>query len=101
MMSCHFTLPCRSVNTLLLIDVFHWPCLDHYARQLPSNTAPAGYTCPTCNAGIFPHSNLVSPVADKLIERLSEVNWARTGLGLPLVKCDYLFSFGGGGGGLT
>jgi len=33
----------------------------------------------------------VSPVADKLKEFLTKVNWARAGLGLPLVST--LFSF--------
>lgn len=29
-------------------DVFHWDCLNSYAASLPTNTAPAGYTCPNC-----------------------------------------------------
>ena len=66
--------------------MFHFACLNQYAQKLPANTAPAGYTCPTCNAGIFPPSNLASPVADVLREILSKVNWARAGLGLPLVN---------------
>lgn len=70
---------------LTCYDIFHWPCLNHYAQQFPANTAPAGYTCPTCNAGIFPPQNMVSPVADKLKTLLSTVNWARAGLGLPLI----------------
>lgn len=80
------------VNTALFVtDIFHWPCLNHYAQQFPANTAPAGYTCPTCNAGIFPPQNMVSPVADKLKTLLSTVNWARAGLGLPLVSHQPLF----------
>ncbi|KAI0237174.1 Zinc finger protein-like 1 [Lamellibrachia satsuma] len=71
---------------LICYDVFHWGCLDHYARQLPANTAPAGYTCPLCKSCIFPANNLVSPVADTLRELLSKVNWARAGLGLPLIE---------------
>lgn len=69
----------------IIADVFHWYCLNKYAQQLPSNTAPAGYTCPCCKAGIFPAQNVVSPVAEQLKEHLSKVNWARSGLGLPLV----------------
>lgn len=65
--------------------MFHWACLDKYARELPATTAPAGYTCPTCKDRIFPDSKLVSPVADVLREKLAGVNWARAGLGLPLV----------------
>lgn len=35
---------------------------------------------------VFPPQNLVSPVADELREKLAGVNWARAGLGLPLVS---------------
>lgn len=66
--------------------MFHWACLDKYARELPATTAPAGYTCPACKECIFPDSKLVSPVADVLREKLAGVNWARAGLGLPLVR---------------
>ncbi|KAJ8965455.1 hypothetical protein NQ317_000434 [Molorchus minor] len=34
----------------------------------------------------FPPPNLVSPVADVLKEKLAGVNWARAGLGLPLLS---------------
>jgi hypothetical protein len=60
--------------------------LDQFARQLPATTAPAGYCCPSCKKGLFPATNLVSPVADVLREVLAGVNWARAGLGLPLVS---------------
>lgn len=69
----------------LFLDVFHWSCLDHFSRQLPPTTAPRGYTCPSCKSPLFPPSNLISPVADVLKEKLAGVNWARAGLGLPLV----------------
>lgn len=71
--------------------MFHWKCVDKYARQLPANTAPAGYTCPACQSGIFPASNVVSPVAESLRKSLTQVNWARAGLGMPLVRCDNVF----------
>nr|CAD7434422.1 unnamed protein product [Timema monikensis] len=71
---------------LICYHVYHWACLDQYARQLPATTAPAGYTCPSCKVGIFPAVNLVSAVADVLREKLAGVNWARAGLGLPLVR---------------
>ncbi|KAM8940020.1 zinc finger protein-like 1 [Pelodytes ibericus] len=86
---------CRLCNTLLLskdtarlvcYDLFHWSCLNDLASQLPPNTAPAGYQCPSCQGPIFPPANLVSPVASTLREKLSTVNWARTGLGLPLIE---------------
>ncbi|XP_075043885.1 zinc finger protein-like 1 [Mixophyes fleayi] len=86
---------CRLCNTLLssnetarlvCYDLFHWSCLNDLASQLPPNTAPAGYQCPSCQGPIFPPSNLVSPVASTLREKLSTVNWARAGLGLPLIE---------------
>ena len=67
-------------------DVFHWSCLNNLASRLPLHTAPAGYQCPTCQGPVFPPSNLASPVADMLKDQLSSVNWARAGLGLPLVR---------------
>jgi len=65
--------------------LYHWSCLDNHCRNLPANTAPAGYTCNQCDAAIFPPDNLVSPVADQLRKILQDVNWARAGLGLPLL----------------
>ncbi|KAK0086795.1 hypothetical protein PV325_002515 [Microctonus aethiopoides] len=85
---CSEILKDRDCVRLTCYHVFHWPCLDTYARNLPSTTAPAGYTCPTCHCGIFPEPNLVSPVADVLKEKLASVNWARAGLGLPLLNSD-------------
>ncbi|XP_051170434.1 zinc finger protein-like 1 homolog [Leptopilina boulardi] len=73
---------------LICYHVYHWRCLDKFARNLPATTAPAGYTCPICQSRIFPQSNLVSPVADVLREKLAGVNWARAGLGLPLLSED-------------
>lgn len=76
---------CGPCVRLMCYDIFHWSCLDGYERGLPANTAPAGYTCPVCNAGLFPSTNAASPVVDALRELLSKVNWARAGLGLPLI----------------
>nr|CAG4641090.1 EOG090X0ASS [Eulimnadia texana] len=70
---------------LVCYHVFHLSCLDSYAKQLPANTAPAGYCCPTCSTAIFPKKNLVSPIADKLRAVLAKRSWAREGLGLPLL----------------
>lgn len=70
---------------LTCYHMYHWACLDRYARNQPATTAPAGYTCPVCGVCIFPQPKLVSPVADVLREKLAAVNWARAGLGLPLV----------------
>ena len=84
-MCVHASLPII-LSYMSTVDVFHWSCLDEFARQLPSNTAPAGYACPACHTGLFPASNVVSPVVDSLRQFLSTVNWARAGLGLPLVN---------------
>ncbi|XP_014474503.1 PREDICTED: zinc finger protein-like 1 [Dinoponera quadriceps] len=73
---------------LTCYHMYHWACLDQYARNLPATTAPAGYTCPVCRLCIFPQPKLVSPVADVLREKLAAVNWARAGLGLPLLSDD-------------
>lgn len=53
--------------------------------DFPANTAPAGYTCPKCEKGIFPNSNATDPVAIALRKVLSEASWARVGLGLPIL----------------
>jgi len=71
---------------LVCYHLYHWVCLDKHCRSQPASTAPAGYTCPICSHAIFPPDNLVSPVADKLRKVLQDVNWARAGLGLPLLE---------------
>jgi hypothetical protein len=87
--------PQRCLILECISDVYHWACLDQFARELPANTAPAGYSCPSCKKGLFPAGNLVSPVADVLREVLAGVNWARAGLGLPLVRTpiEYFYQF--------
>ncbi|XP_047512075.1 zinc finger protein-like 1 homolog [Pieris napi] len=71
---------------LTCYHVFHWECAESRYRALPRTTAPAGYQCPSCATPVFPPPNLVSPVADVLKEKLAGVNWARAGLGLPLLS---------------
>ncbi|XP_050353821.1 zinc finger protein-like 1 homolog [Nymphalis io] len=73
---------------LTCYHVFHWECAESRYRALPRTTAPAGYLCPSCATPVFPPPNLVSPVADVLRESLAGVNWARAGLGLPLLSED-------------
>ncbi|CAH2245081.1 zinc finger protein-like 1 homolog [Pararge aegeria] len=73
---------------LTCYHVFHWECAESRYRALPHTTAPAGYQCPSCATPVFPPQNLVSPVADVLREKLAGVNWARAGLGLPLLSED-------------
>ncbi|XP_004713577.1 zinc finger protein-like 1 [Echinops telfairi] len=82
---CSLPLTSRETVRLICYDLFHWACLNECASQLPRNTAPAGYQCPNCNGPIFPPSNLAGPVASALREKLTMVNWARAGLGLPLI----------------
>ncbi|XP_028398603.1 zinc finger protein-like 1 homolog [Dendronephthya gigantea] len=81
---CNGNLSNGDTVRLTCYDVFHWDCLNKFASSLPPNTAPAGYTCPNCKVCVFPPNNLVSPVAEALKKKLINVNWARTGLGLPL-----------------
>lgn len=83
---CTLELANEDCVRLICYHVYHWGCLDQYARQLPSTTAPAGYSCPSCKVEIFPADNLISAVADVLREKLAGVNWARAGLGLPLLS---------------
>lgn len=73
---------------LACYDVFHWSCLDNYAKALPANTAPAGYQCPKCKECIFPPSKIVSPVVEILKQKLESVEWSRVGLGQSLFKND-------------
>ncbi|KYO33752.1 zinc finger protein-like 1 [Alligator mississippiensis] len=82
---CNTLLAAKDTARLVCYDLFHWACLNEMAGQLPKNTAPAGYQCPSCKGPIFPPANLVSPVASALREKLATVNWARAGLGLPLI----------------
>uniref|UniRef100_A0ABM5F508 Zinc finger protein-like 1 n=1 Tax=Pogona vitticeps TaxID=103695 RepID=A0ABM5F508_9SAUR len=82
---CSTLLTTKETVRLVCYDLFHWSCLNEMASQLPKNTAPAGYQCPSCQGPVFPPANLVSPVASVLRDKLSTVNWARAGLGLPLI----------------
>ncbi|KAG8438073.1 hypothetical protein GDO86_008672 [Hymenochirus boettgeri] len=83
---CNTLLSSKETARLVCYDLFHWACLNELASKLPPNTAPAGYSCPSCQGPIFPPGNLVSPVASNLRDKLSTVNWARAGLGLPLIE---------------
>lgn len=70
--------------------MFHWECLNQFQLSLPPNTAPSGRKCPICADSIFPPANLASPVSEALRNRLSQVNWGRNELGLPLVRAFIL-----------
>uniref|UniRef100_F7ASV8 Zinc finger protein-like 1 n=1 Tax=Ciona intestinalis TaxID=7719 RepID=F7ASV8_CIOIN len=81
------------VVRLLCYDVFHISCLEKHFRNLPLNTAPAGYRCPACETKIFPAPNQAGKVVDKLKEVLSKYNWARVGLCLPLIDESEMTKF--------
>lgn len=83
---CDNPLIAQDTVRLVCYDLFHWSCLNELASQLPLYTAPAGYQCPSCQGPVFPPTNLASPVADTLRQQLASVNWARAGLGLPLIE---------------
>lgn len=76
----------NSSEIFFLTDVFHWECLNDQQAALPNNTAPGGRVCPSCSSHIFPPSNLVSPVADVLRNRLREVTWGQDEFTLNLVN---------------
>ncbi|XP_031568074.1 zinc finger protein-like 1 homolog [Actinia tenebrosa] len=82
---CNGSLEEGDVVRLVCYDVFHLACINKFCQSLPPNTAPAGYTCPNCKHPIFPPENMVSPVVDQLRQKLSNIAWARAGLGLPVI----------------
>ncbi|CAG2165416.1 unnamed protein product, partial [Oppiella nova] len=53
---CRQELSDKSQQTIRLIcyHIYHVSCLNRLANELPPNTAPAGYTCPSCHKPIFP-----------------------------------------------
>lgn len=79
--------PLADAETIRLqcLHLLHWSCLDQWARRLPDTTAPAGYCCPFCREALFPAPNQTSPMIDELRSKLQCANWARAGLGLPLL----------------
>lgn len=87
--NCHFCKTELSEGDCVRLScyhVFHWECLNNYAEALPPYTSPSGYTCPICNICIFPQPNAVSPVTEALKNALLGANWARIGLGYPMIE---------------
>lgn len=62
---------------LICYDLFHLTCLDRYVKSLPQNTASTTYRCPKCKKDILPPSNMVSPVAQVLRQKLMMCSWAK------------------------
>ena len=58
------------VKNFKISGVFDWDALNKHFKSLPATTAPAGYKCPNCSAGVFPAENQAGPVADALREKL-------------------------------
>ena len=71
---------------LLCYHIFHWRCFNRYAQDHPSNTTPAGFTCPDCNISVFPPKASNSPVCLQLRNLLSNAEWAREGLSMNAVN---------------
>uniref|UniRef100_A0A915AFD5 Zinc finger protein-like 1 homolog n=2 Tax=Parascaris univalens TaxID=6257 RepID=A0A915AFD5_PARUN len=82
---CSTPLADKETVRLQCLHLFHWDCLDAWARRFPPNTAPAGYRCHLCREAIFPTPNQTSPTIEVLRSILQRANWARAGLGLSLL----------------
>lgn len=65
-----------SMVRLLCLDMFHPECIDVYANSLPSNTAQAGYVCPTCSKPMLPSATNTSPIADNIRAAFANSKWA-------------------------
>lgn len=83
---CNKPLYVGNVVRLLCYDVFHEACVDRYFKKLPGNTAPAGYKCSSCDMEVFPLPNQAGKVVEQMRSCLSKYNWARVGLGMPLIE---------------
>eukprot|EP01112_Ceratiomyxa_fruticulosa_P008313 TRINITY_DN2153_c0_g1_i2.p1 TRINITY_DN2153_c0_g1~~TRINITY_DN2153_c0_g1_i2.p1 ORF type:complete len:369 (-),score=69.96 TRINITY_DN2153_c0_g1_i2:148-1254(-) len=69
---------------LMCFDLFHPECIDVYASSLPSNTALAGYVCPSCNNScLIPPSSNTSPLANSIRTAFQKSPWA-----IPLLGAD-------------
>lgn len=83
---CQLNLANEECLRLLCYHIFHLSCLNKYGESFPPTTAPAGFTCPDCRSCIFPSSNSPSPIFGLIKKRLASADWARAGLGLPVLN---------------
>lgn len=74
---CSTSLENGQMIRLVCLDLFHKECLDKACNLLPNNTAPGGYTCPTCLAQILPSDVNAGHVAQALRISLSDSIWAK------------------------
>ena len=81
---CDTALADHTTVRLLCLHVFHKHCLTKHAQSLPPTSAPASYTCLTCQEGVFPDPSNKSSIAEALRNSLATETWARPGLGLPV-----------------
>lgn len=61
----------------IITDIFHLKCLNDFCRQLPEDTASAGYSCPSCKVAIFPSDNVSSKLASLVRETLKSSDWVK------------------------
>ncbi|KAJ3284040.1 Zinc finger protein-like 1 [Rhizoclosmatium sp. JEL0117] len=62
---------------LTCLDIFHLKCINDVCGKLPETTAPAGYTCPVCNAGVIPADNNASQIAENVRLAFAGAKWAQ------------------------
>jgi len=72
---CRQPLAAADVLRLPCYDVFHWHCLAKHFAALPAHTAPAGYTCPTCESRAIPTDSMSGPVVDAVRQAFSDTAW--------------------------
>jgi len=71
--SCNSVLEAGSEETTRLgcLHVMHTKCLISYIQSFPTQTAPAGYVCPSCSTPIWPPSS-IKDTGSRLHAKLKE-----------------------------
>lgn len=78
---CKGEVDANNMVRFLCLDMFHPECIDVYASSLPTNTALAGYTCPTCDKSILPTPSNTSALAQQIRKTFGNSPWAARVLG--------------------